>query len=161
MVSGCINLEEVEGEPKDISKNGIKMKIPSEWIEVRSDANDSLLAVANPNYGDSLSHINQVSVVVQKEKLSSSLNSMFRSNYDTIFSDSSYNEISEGNTSIGSLNGLECIYTFDDGLQIKQQRAFWVEKANNVYVILCTAPVNEFDNQQKYFDFILQNTKLL
>jgi photosystem II reaction center protein PsbP len=165
-VSGCItdsnNGNNTNGtvNPTTLAKNGISIEYPGNWVVANSGANDSILAVADPKFEDSNTGLSSVNVNIERQNLSSSLISFFNQTYSKLFSNSSYTLLAQGNASVGQYKALECIYTQDANGSIKQHRALWIENNNEVYVILCTAPQDEFQNQANNFDFILSTFKI-
>jgi len=168
LVSGCIsNSDNDIDQPQTLTENGILIKYPGTWVSANSKNNETIVAVADPNSVDSSTSFGKVSVVIQKRTLnsslknSSSIEALFNQNYKNLFSNNTYNLIAEGNVTFGQYNALECIYTVDENGTVKQHRAIWIGNGNDVYVILCTAPENEFDSQSKNFDFIINSFKII
>lgn len=165
-VSGCItdsgsnNNTDNDTAPQTLAKNGILIKYPGTWVVANSASNDSIVAVADPNSKDPTTGYSNVNVNIERRSLSSSLNSYFNQTYTQLFSNSSYTPIAQGSVSIGPYTALESLYTEDSNGTIKKHRALWIENNNEVFVILCTAPQDEFQNQVKNFDFILSNFKI-
>lgn len=165
-VSGCItdsggnNSTNNDTAPQTLAKNGILTKYPGDWVVANSDSDDSIVAVANPNSKDPTTGFSDVNVNIERRSLSTPLNSYFNQTYTQLFSNSNYTLIAQGNVSIGSYNALESLYTENSNGTIKKHRALWIENNNEVYVILCTAPQDEFQNQVKNFDFIIANFKI-
>lgn len=165
-VSGCItdssntNSTDNDTAPQTLAKNGILIKYPGTWVVANSASNDSIVAVADPNSKDSDTGYSNVNVNIERRNLSSSLNDYFNQTYTQLFSNSSYTPLAQGNVSTGAYNALESLYTEDSNGTIKKHRALWIENNNEVYVILFTAPQNEYQNQVKNFDFILANFKI-
>lgn len=164
-VSGCITDSDNSGTnetdiPKTIAKNGILVKYPGSWVVADSGANNSIVAIADPDSKDSDSGFSNVNVNIERQDLPSSLTSYFNQTYSKLFSNSEYTPIAQGNVSIGEYSALECVYTQNDEGIVKQHRALWIENNNQVYVILCTAPQGDFDSQSKNFDYIISNFKI-
>lgn len=165
-VSGCITSSSDNSgangtdTPKTLAKNGVLIKYPGSWVVANSGSNDSIMAVADPKSKDASNGFSSVNVNIEKKTLPSSLDTYFNQTYSKLFSNSSYSPIAIGNTSVGSYNALEAIYTQDDNGSVKQHRAIWIENNNEVFVILCTAPQDDFQNQLKNFEFILSNFKI-
>lgn len=161
--SGCIsNSDEVE-EPQTLTQGRVTIKYPTTWVVADSKNNETIAAVADPNSINSNSGLGEVSVSIQKRTLNgTSLNKLYNETYSSLFSNSDYNLTSEGSLTIGGYNASECVYTINPNGTgvVKQQKAVWIENDNDVYVILCTAPQNDFQNQLKNFDFILNSFKL-
>jgi len=146
--------------PKILAKNGVLIKYPGSWIVAKSDVNDSIMAVADPKFKDPVTGLSNVNVNIERKELPSSLDTYFNQTYSKLFSNSNYTPIAIGNTSVGSYNALEAIYTQNVGGSLKQHRAIWIENNNEVFVILSTAPQEDFQSQLKNFDFILANFRI-
>ena len=170
LVSGCISNsnDDNTNQPLSLVENGISIKYPGTWVSANSKNNETIAAVADPNFIDSATGLGKVSVVIQKKSINSSsknassIEMLFNQTYKNLFSDSSYKLIAEGYVTIGkSINALECIYIVKKNGTDKKHRAIWIENNGDIYVILCTAPENEFDSQTKNFDFIINSFKII
>jgi hypothetical protein len=60
---------------------------------------------------------------------------------------------------VNGITAYENIYKINSDGQ-KQQRAVWILKNNRIYIILCSAPVNEYSSQQPNFDAIINSFKI-
>lgn len=162
-VSGCIIGDNSNNEntiqTQTISKNGVMVRYPADWVISQSTANGSLVAISNSEYIDS-SKVGQVNVNIQKQKLSGSFDTFLNKTYTAMAKDSSYNLTSSGNISVNGENGVEYMYTSDLNGTLKEHKAVWIEHGDEVYVILCSAPVNEFDSNLKVFNFIIENFQI-
>ena len=165
-VSGCItdsnndNNTTNDTAPLTLVKNGVLIKYPGNWVVANSGSNDSIVAVADPKSKDSVTGYSNVNVNIERRALPTSLNTYFNQTYVKLFSEPNITPIAQGSIAIGPYTALESLYTEDSNGTIKQHRALWIEHNNEVYVILCTAPENEFQNQVKNFDFIISNFKI-
>jgi len=165
-VSGCIadsnNVDTTKNDttPLSLAKNGVLIKYPGTWVVANSGSNDSIVAIADPNFKDSGTGYTNVNVNIERRTLPTSLNTYFNQTYTKLFSDPNITPIAQGNVAIGQFTALESSYVENSNGTIKQHRAIWIENNNEVYVILCTAPQDEFQNQSKNFDFIISNFKI-
>jgi len=165
-VSGCIddsnntNTAKNDTSPLSLAKNGVLIKYPGNWVVANSNSNDSIVAIADPNFKDPSTGYTNVNVNIERRTLPTSLNTYFNQTYTKLFSDSDITPIAQGSVAFGPHTALESLYTENSNGTIKQHRALWIENNNEVYVILCTAPQDEFQNQIKNFDFILSNFKI-
>jgi len=165
-VSGCIGDSNNDNNSTNdtthltIAKNGILIKYPGNWVVATSGSNDSIVAVADPSSKDSSTGFSNVNVNIERRNFTSSLETYFNQTYTKLFSNSDYTPMAQGHTSIGSYNALEAVYTQNSNGTIKQHRALWIAHNNEVYVILCTAPQNEFQNQVKNFDLIISSFRI-
>jgi len=165
-ISGCItnsdntNANTNDTSPKTLAKEGILIKYPGTWVVASSQSNDSIVALADPKSKDPVTKLNNVNVNIERRNLSSSLDSYFNQTYKSLFSNSDFTPIAQGSTFVGQYTALECSYFQNSNGTVKQHRALWIEHNNQVYVILCTAPKDDFQNQVKNFDFILSNFRI-
>jgi hypothetical protein len=167
LVSGCTDSgNNDENQAQTLAKNGISIKYPGTWVSANSKNNETIAAVADPNFIDSSTGFGKVSVVIQRKTLTSASNgtleALINQTYKNIFSNSSFNLKAEGNTTIGKFNDVfECFYTEDQNGTVKKHRAVWIGNGNDVYIILCTAPESEFESQMKKFDFIINSFRIV
>jgi len=160
-VSGCTSTTTDTGNStKTFSQNNISFEYPLNWVAANSLANDTVAAVADPSSVDDRG-LAQVSVVIQVRELKGNLYDMYRENYDTLFSNSSYRRVSESNTTINGYGAVENIYLETGNGTYKKRRAIWIQRDRNVYVILCTAPADRFDSEKKNFDLIISTLRFL
>ena len=163
-VSGCItdsnNSDKNDTAPLTIAKNGVLIKYPGNWVVATSGSQDSIIAVADPKSKDSITGYSNVNVNIERRNTSSSLNAYFNQTYTKLFSNSDYTSIAQGEVIIGPYKALESLYIQNSNGTIKKHRALWIENKNEIYVILCTAPQDDFPNQVKNFDFIISNFRI-
>ena len=89
----------------------------------------------------------------------SDLNNVYAQNYANFFNNTYYQRVSEGNITINGQNALENIYKTNSTVDPKQYRAVWLDENGTIYVILFSAKVSDFDNQQNNFNLILNSFK--
>jgi hypothetical protein len=144
-------------EAKSYSGNGISFQYPQSWEIAESDYNDTLVAIADPNSVNSVTGYAETSMIVEKRDLNTSFDRFYNESYSKLFSDSSYQLISEGNSTVSGNNSKECLYKFDSDGSLKQAKAIWMEHDGSVYVILFTSKQSNFEAQKKYTDFVLSS----
>ncbi len=145
-------------ESIELSKNGITMLVPGDWVEAKSESNTTAIAAADPNSKDSQG-FSSVNVNIEKKTSYNSVSYEFNNNYKTLSRDSSYEILYEGNVSIAGTEGMEAGYTSTKGGFLKQHKAIWFKLGDELYVILCTAPQSDFAEEESTFDFIINNIK--
>ncbi|WP_409200421.1 hypothetical protein [Methanobrevibacter sp. DSM 116169] len=158
-VSGCIdgNSDGTNStEIQTISKNGVILKYPSNWVISESTSNSSLISVAAANSIDS-SKIGQVNVNVEKQPISESLSTFVNKTTASLEKDSSYEMISSGQTTMAGYDAIEVVYKSDSNGTMKMHKAVWIEKDGEAIVVLCSAPEDKFDSNLKIFDYIIAN----
>ena len=67
-------------EAYEISENGVTLTVPGTWVSAKSEANTTVMAVADPNSKDS-SGFSTVNINVEKKNTTNSLKNEFESNY--------------------------------------------------------------------------------
>ena len=143
----------------DYSENGTSLSMPGNWVSAKSNSNETVLAVADPDAKDS-SGFNSINVNIEKKSNARSLQSEFTSNYNTLARNSDFNILYMGNVSFNGAAAMEADYTSVANNQTKQHKAIWIQKESDIYVILCSAPESEFDNVVGTFDFIINSVQL-
>lgn len=160
-VSGCISFDNSDAEGiKSVTKQGVVLKYPSDWVVSQATSNTSLVSVSASNSIDS-SKIGLVNVNVEKKPLSVPLDTFVNQTNTAMAKDPSYNLISAGNVAVGNKEGIEVSYISEINGTLKEHRAIWFEHRGDAYVILCSAPQNQFDSYSNVFNFIINNIELL
>ena len=153
------NEEDLSQQSVDYSENGISLSMPGNWVPAKSNSNETILAVADPDTKDSAG-FNSVNVNIEKKSNARSLQSEFTSNYNTLARNSDFNILYMGNVSFNGEAAMEADYTSVANNQTKEHKAIWIQKESDIYVILCSAPESEFDNLVGTFDFIINSVRL-
>lgn len=143
----------------EYSKNGITLFMPGNWVTAESQSNESVLAVADPNSKDS-SGFNSVNVNIERKSTTGTLESEFNSNYNTLARNTNFNILFEGNATFNGEEAMEADYTDESSGELKKHKAVWIKRDSDIYVILCSAPESEFDQQLSTFDFIINSVKI-
>lgn len=156
-VSGC--LSGTSDEVKNLTVNNVSFSYPSTWVEALSMDNNTIAAVGLPSSVDPNTKTAKVSVSIQTQKYSRGFDYFFIDNYESLFADTTYKKISEGNVTIGHYSGLETTYT-NTATKMKY-RAIWINGNGTTYVILCAAPESEFDSHTADFETVFNSFKIL
>lgn len=143
----------------EYSQNGITLSMPGDWVSADSESNESVLAIADPKSKDS-SGFNSINVNIEKKSDARALETEFNSNYNTLARNSDFNILFEGNASFNGEPAMEADYTSESNGVVKEHKAIWVQKDSDIYVILCSAPESEFENELSTFDFIINSIQL-
>ncbi|MGF7117102.1 PsbP-related protein [Methanobacterium oryzae] len=146
------------------SGDDFTVNYPQDWEQLSSKAQNSVVAFGDPNSADGNGNV-QINVVIQKvvKPNGTTLQQYFNATYTQFASQNlGYQPISEGNITVNGVTALENVYKINSGTA-KQQRAVWIEKKNLpvVYIILCSAPVSDYNAQQQNFDMIVNSFKLI
>ena len=131
------------------SKGGVVVEYPSNWVLSNSTSNDSIIAVSKGNSVDSF-QIGQVNVNVEKRGLDEGFDSFLNRTYTNIGADPAFQLVSSGD-----------IYTSSsvDG-SVRQHKAIWFEKNNCAYVIMYSAPVDQFEANLPAADYIIEHINI-
>lgn len=151
--------EDTSNQSVEFSENGITLLMPGNWVSADSSSNTSVLAIADPNSKDS-SGFNDINVNIEKKSNAGYLESEFKSNYNTLARNSDFDILFEGNVTFNGESALEADYLSTVNGTAKQHKAVWVQKDSDIYVILCSAPQDKFDEELSKFDFIINNVQL-
>ena len=74
--------------------------------------------------------------------------------------DSSFQLVSSGSVALDNVQAEEYIYTSTQNDVQKEHKAVWFEKDGQAYVIMYSAPLNQFEKNLYVFDYILSNIKI-
>ena len=61
---------------------------------------------------------------------------------------------------LGDIEALQYMYTSNINGTEKEHKAVWFEKGGQAYVLLYSAPVNQFESNMYVFDFILSDIRI-
>lgn len=166
LASGCINNgNQTSGnagnQTKTFSGDDITFQYPASWNTIASQARDSVIAVGDPSTADGNGQT-RVNVVVQR--IAQPQNETFSQYYTDTYSqfaaqNLSFVPISDGTITVNGMNANENTYKINSG-ELKQQRAIWIQKNGRIYIILCSAPVSDYNGQQASFDTIVNSFKI-
>ena len=163
--SGCIDLggnneDDNITEVQSISKGGVSIQYPGDWVVSQSSSNYSVLALSQSDSID-MSKVGQVTVNIEKRPIEGDFNNFVNSTYDAIEEQEEFTLISSGAVIVNDLEGLQYIYQSNDGNVTKEHSALWFNHNGEAYVILCSAPVGQYAQNQGAFDFIVENFKFI
>ena len=166
MLVVCLSAVSAESNADDalevltISQDGISFDYPSDWQSSRSTSNYSIMSISKIDSVDSLG-IAKVSINVEKKPLEGDFNTFVNNTYQTLSKTSSYELISSGAISVNHHESLQFSYTsLDDTGNQKEHKAVWFEKNGQAYVLLYSAPLDQFENNLYVFDYILSEIKI-
>ncbi len=154
--------QEASANPKDIqtiSKNGITIKFPSDWGIAKTTSNHTLIAIAKLSSIDS-SGVAEVNINIEKTSIEGSFEKFVNESYAKMEKLGDYNLTSSGAVAIGNLQGLEYNYVSDINGTQREHKAIWLEKNNEAYVILYSAPIDQFNGNLNIFDFVVRNFQI-
>lgn len=143
-----------------LSKDGISFDYPSDWQSSRALSNYSVMAIAKTNSVDSFG-IAKVTINVEKKPLEGDFATFVNNTYKSMAKDSKFELVSSGGIVIDNHDAVEYIYTsIDDSGNQKEHKAVWFEKDSQAYVLLYSAPLNDFESNLYVYDYILSDIKI-
>ena len=142
-----------------LSKGGISITYPSNWGYSESTSNYSIMAISKLDSIDP-SGVGQISINFEKKPLEGDFTKFLEDTYKTLESDSSFELVSSGEVAIGDRVGVEYIYISNQTEISKEHKAVWFEKGGQAYVMLYSAPVEQFESNLHVFDYILSNVEI-
>ena len=142
-----------------LSQSGITIQYPSDWGNSRATSNYSVMAISKIDSIDALG-IGQVNINVEKKPIEGDFYTFVNETYDDMQKDSSFQLISSGAVSVGGKDALEYVYTSAQGTAEKEHKAVWFEKGGQAYVMLYSAPQEQFESNLYVFDYILSDIKI-
>ncbi len=139
------------------SKGGVTINYPSNWVISQATSNNSVIAVSKQSSIDN-KDIGQVNILVEKKEFTGDFGSFVNQTYANIKADPSYDLISSGEVEINGEKALQYIFTSNssDGVT-RQHKALWFERGNVAYVIMYSAPVDQYDANMAAADYIIQH----
>ena len=142
-----------------LSKGGLTINYPSDWGYSKANSNYSIMSISKLASIDSAG-VGQVNINFEKKPIEGEFNSFVNSTYKSMQYDSSFNLVSSGQSVIGDRAALEYIYTSNDNGVERQHKAVWFEKGGQAYVLLYSAPMDQFDANLYVFDYILSDIQI-
>lgn len=107
-----------------------------------------------------LNKVAAITINIERKPIEGSFDSFINNTYASIENDESFNLSSSGAVAIGNLEGKEYTYISNINGTVKEHKAIWIDNDNEAYVILYSAPVDQFDSNIKVFDFVLHNLQI-
>lgn len=161
-ISGCTGDSTQENDTKTYSQNGISFNYPATWSLANNVAPNTTVSVADPNSVNSQTGYANTVLTIQKINITSgsNLNSIYNENYAVLFNNTSYQRIFEGNTTINCETFYENRYYVNENGVQKEQRALWLQRDDNIYVILMSALAEDFEKEKPKFDLILNSLSI-
>ncbi len=142
-----------------LSKGGLTINYPSDWGYSKATSNYSIMSISKLDAIDSAG-IGQVNINFEKKPVEGEFYSFVNTTYKSMQYDSSFNLVSSGESVIGDRPALEYIYTSNDNGVERQHKAVWFEKGGQAYVLLYSAPMDQFEANLYVFDYILSDIQI-
>lgn len=144
---------------QSLSKGGLAIHYPSDWGYSKATSNYSIMSISKLDAIDAAG-IGQVNINFEKKPIEGEFYSFVNNTYKSMEYDSSFSLVSSGESVIGDRQALEYVYTSNDNGVERQHKAVWFEKGGQAYVILYSAPLNQFEQNLYVFDYIMSDIQI-
>lgn len=143
-----------------LSSDGITISFPSDWQSSRATSEYSIMAISKLGETDSLG-VAKDTINVEKKDIEGDFKTFVNSSYQSMSKDSRFELVSSGDIVIDNRDALEYVYTsLDETGTQKEHKAVWFEKDNKAYVLLYSAPLDQFEANLYVFDYMLSNIQI-
>lgn len=142
-----------------LSKGGLTISYPSDWGYSKATSNYSIMSISKLDSIDAAG-IGQVNINFEKKPIQGDFYTFVNSTYKSMPYDSSFSLVSSGESIIGDRQALEYVYTSNDNGVEREHKAVWFEKGGQAYVLLYSAPINQFESNLYVFDYILKDIQI-
>lgn len=142
-----------------LSNNGITINYPSDWGYSNAVSSDSIMAISKISSIDSFG-IGQVNINVEKRPIEGDFYTFVNSTYTSMSKDPNYELVSSGGLMISGKEAVEYIYTSNTNGVQREHKAVWFEKGGQAYVLLYSAPLDQFEDNLYVFDYILSDIQI-
>ncbi|MCK9151473.1 PsbP-related protein [Methanobacterium alcaliphilum] len=141
---------------KTYSQDNITFKYPESWISnLTSTTPNTIAIVGDPDSQDSSGNIDTLAVI---QTIALPSGQTLKQTYDATYAGyanmTGYELVSQRTLTIDGVTAYENIHKVEVGGVVKQERATWLEKDGQIYVILCGTLPEDFNSQQTNFDLI-------
>ena len=148
-----------ESQVLTLSKGGLSIDYPSNWGYSESTSEYSIMAISKLDSIDA-SGVSQININFEKKPLEGDFVTFVNDTYNALQTDSSFELVSSGDVAISDRAAIEYIYISDDNGSEREHKAVWFEKGGQAYVMLYSAPVDQFESNLYVFDYILSTIKI-
>jgi hypothetical protein len=142
-----------------LSKGGLTIHYPSDWGYSKATSNYSIMSISKLDSIDS-AKIGQVNINFEKKPVEGEFSSFVNTTYKSMESDPSFSLVSSGASVIGDRPAFEYIYTSNNNGVEREHKAVWFEKGGQAYVLLYSAPLDQFESNLYVFDYILSDIQI-
>lgn len=144
-----------------LSKGGIVINYPSDWGNSKATSPYSIMSISKLDSIDDLG-VGQVNINIEKKPIEGDFFTFVNQTYQSMSKDSSFELLSSGERALNDMTALEYIYTSseNDTTTIKEHKAVWFEKGGQAYVLLYSAPLDQFESNMYVFDYILTDIQI-
>lgn len=156
---GAANNADDDTTIQTLSKGGLVIHYPSDWEYSEATSNYSIMSISKLNSIDSAG-VGQVNINFEKKPIEGDFSSFVNSTYKSMPYDSKFSLVSSGESMLGDRQTLEYIYTSNDNGVEREHKAVWFEKGGQAYVLLYSAPIDQFESNLYVFDYILSDIQI-
>ncbi|MBR4447370.1 hypothetical protein [Methanobrevibacter sp.] len=142
-----------------LSKGGLVIHYPSDWGYSQATSNYSIMSISKLDSIDAAG-IGQVNINIEKKPIENEFYSFVNSTYKSMQHDKAFTLVSSGESTLGDRKSLEYIYISNDNGAEREHKAVWFEKGGQAYVLLYSAPVDQFDSNLYVFDYMLSDIQI-
>lgn len=142
-----------------LSNSGITIDYPSDWGYSHAVSSDSIMAISKLSSIDSFG-IGQVNINVEKRPIEGDFYTFVNSTYQSMSKDPDYELVSSGGLMISGKDAVEYIYTSNTNGVQREHKAVWFEKGGQAYVLLYSAPLDQFEDNLYVFDYMLSDIQI-
>lgn len=142
-----------------LSKGGLSISYPSNWGYSESTSNYSIMAISKLD-SIGVDGISEININFEKKPIEGDFESFVNDTYNALATDKTFELVSSGGVSVGDRSGIEYIYTSNQSGIEKEHKAVWFEKNGQAYVILYSAPIEDFESNLYVSDYILSNINI-
>lgn len=142
-----------------LSKGGLSINYPSDWGYSESTSNYSIMSISKIDSVDVLG-VAQVNINFEKKPIEGEFYTFVNNTYKQMEHDSAFQLVSSGESVVADRTALEYVYTSTQNGVQKEHKAVWFEKGGQAYVLLYSAPLDQFDSNLYVFDFILSDIQI-
>jgi Tfp pilus assembly protein FimT len=156
LVSGCIT-DDSTNETNTLSQNGVSFQYPLSWGVASVASPNGVAAVGDPQTASDGNPTTSVVIQTVNNTNNYDLKTAYDKNYATFFNNTGNTKVSEATFILNNAQAYEMVYSSADSGVSKKYRAVWVQRGSNIYVILCSARVEDYDAQQSNFDLVVNS----
>lgn len=142
-----------------LSKGGLTINYPSNWGYSKATSNYSIMSISKLDSIDAAG-IGQVNINFEKKPIEGDFSSFVNTTYKSMEHDSSFTLVSSGESVVGGRQAFEYVYTSHDEGAEREHKAVWFEKGGQAYVLLYSAPLDQFESNLYVFNYILSDIQI-
>ncbi|MGB9978867.1 PsbP-related protein [Methanobacterium sp.] len=166
LISGCTTTgnqtaSNTSTGTKSYNGDQFNFNYPATWQLITSQAQNSTIAVGDPASADKNGNV-QVNVEIQTlvKPSNVTIQDYYNSTYAQFAAQNlGYKQLSDGTITVNGKTALENVYVLSS--ISKEQRAVWIQNRNTIYIILCSAPISQYNDEQDKFNTIVNSFKLI